>query len=191
MKKIGILGGTFDPIHIGHLITAQRLIELRNLEKIFFIPAYISPHKTEIQNSSAEHRLNMVKLAIENIPYFDFSPIEAMKKEISYSIDTIKELKKSYNEIELIIGFDNIEKFYTWKNPDEILQLVKLIVMQREIDKKGIQKDKYFYAAEFVDTPQIDVSATEIRYRVKNNLPIEFLVPSKVKDYILINNLYK
>jgi len=189
--KIGILGGTFDPIHVGHLITAQRLIEIRNLEKIIFIPAFISPHKTEIQNSSAEHRLNMVKLAIENISYFDFSSIEAFKKEVSYSIDTIKEFKKVYDEIELIIGYDNIEKFYTWKNPDEILQLAKLVVMQREIDKKEIQKDKYFYAAEFVDTPQIDISATEIRNRVKNNLPIDFLVPEKVKEYIFKNNLYK
>lgn len=190
MGKIGILGGTFDPVHHGHLITAQSLVELRNLEKIIFIPCYISPHKTEIIHTDPAHRLNMLKIATKNVSYFDYSAIEINRAGISYSIDTLRELYTKYPEIELIIGYDNLEKFYTWKEPDEILKLARLVVMERNI-KRDFPKDKYFKAAEFVKTPTIDIKATEIRNRVINNLPIDFLVPEEVKDYIYQQKLYK
>lgn len=190
MEKIGILGGTFDPIHHGHLITAQSLIELRKLDKIIFIPCYISPHKTEQTHSEAEHRLNMLKIATKNIPYFDYSPIEVERKGISYSVDTLRELRPKYSEIELIIGYDNIEKFYTWKEPDEILKLARLVVMERDA-KRDFPRDKYYESAAFVKTPAIDIKATEIRKRISNNLPIDFLVPEEVKDYIYLHKLYK
>ena len=104
MKPVGIFGGTFDPVHIGHLITAQAVKEMRDLEKIIFIPAFISPHKVDTVISSPEHRLNMIKLSTEDIPYFDFSDMEIKKKSVSYTIDTLKELKKRYDKIELIIS---------------------------------------------------------------------------------------
>lgn len=191
MKKVGILGGTFDPIHHGHLITAQALVELRNLEKIIFIPCYVSPHKTSQYNSSAADRLNMVRLAVEGNKYFDYSSVEVLREGVSYTVDTLRDLKKSYNELELIIGYDNLEKFSTWKEPDELLKLAKLVVMQRETKQRELPKDKYYYSADFVETPQIDIKATLIRERVRNNLPIDFLVPEKIKEYILRNNLYK
>lgn len=191
MSTVGILGGTFDPVHHGHLITAQALVELRRLDKIIFIPAYISPHKTEISHSDALHRLNMVRLAVENIPYFDYSPLEAEKPEVSYSIDTLRVLKEKFDNIELIIGYDNIEKFHTWKEPDEILKLAKLVVMKRSVDTREINKDRFYNAATFVNTPFIDITATEIRNRIRKNLPVDFLVPDKVKEYIMSNGLYK
>ncbi len=83
MSKVGIFGGTFDPIHLGHLITAQSVREIRNLEKIIFIPAFISPHKSDTKTSSAEDRLNMIKLAIDGIPFFDYSDIEIKKGGVS------------------------------------------------------------------------------------------------------------
>lgn len=191
MKPVGILGGTFDPIHLGHLITAQALIEIRNLEKIIFIPCNISPHKQEIIHSDAKNRLSMVKLAVKGIPYFSCSDIDIKRGGISYMVDTMSELKKSFNEIELIIGYDNIEKFYTWKEPDKLLELAKLIVMRRETEKEILVKDKYYNSAIFVKTPAIDIQATEIRERIKKNLPIDFLVTKEVRDYIQKNNLYK
>ncbi|MGE5679928.1 MAG: nicotinate-nucleotide adenylyltransferase [Bacillota bacterium] len=191
MKRIGILGGTFDPIHHGHLITAQALLEIRNLDKIVFIPCFISPHKTNGGNSAALDRLNMVKLATEGIPYFDYSAIEVMRQGISYTVDTLRELKEQYDEVELVIGMDNLEKFYTWKEPDEIIMLAKLIVMDREANRRQIPEDKYYQAAIFIKTPKIDISATVIRQRVRDNLPIDFLVPEKIKEYILTNNIYK
>jgi nicotinate-nucleotide adenylyltransferase len=191
MKAVGVLGGTFDPVHLGHLITAQKVLELRNLEKIIFIPCNISPHKTDEKFSSAEQRLEMLNLAIKDVPYFDNSDIELKRSGISYMIDTLTELKKYYPLLELIIGYDNIEKFYTWKNPDEILSTAKLVVMKRKVEKEIETKDKYYQSAIFIETPFIDIKATDIRNRVKNNLPIDFLVTPEVKNYICKNNLYK
>jgi nicotinate-nucleotide adenylyltransferase len=191
LKAIGVLGGTFDPIHIGHLITAQALVEIRNLEKIIFIPCNISPHKTETIHFEAKHRLKMVELAIKGNPFFSYSPNEVERGEISYMVDTLRELKKSFNNLELIIGYDNIGKFYTWKEPDEILKLSKLVVMKRVLEKEIPVKDKYYNSAIFIDTPTIDIKATEIRNRVKKNLPIDFLVTKEVQEYILKNHLYK
>jgi nicotinate-nucleotide adenylyltransferase len=190
VNKIGILGGTFDPIHHGHLITAQALVQMRKLDKIFFIPCYISPHKTEVSHSDVKHRLNMLKLATAGISYFDYSSMEIDREGISYSIDTIREFKKKYSSIELIIGYDNIEKFYTWKEPDELIKLTQLVVMEREYANE-FPGDKYYESAVFVKTPTIDIKATDIRSRVKHSLPIDFLVPEKVKEYIYDNNLYK
>lgn len=191
MKPVGIFGGTFDPIHNGHLITAQAVKEIRDLEKIIFIPANISPHKIEIVSLSSEHRLKMVQLAIESIPYFDYSDIELKRDSISYTIETLRNLKKKYDKMELIIGYDNIFDFNTWKNPDEILELVKLIVVRRKTSIEPTKKDKYFHSVIFVDTPTIEISSSEIRQRVNNDQPINFLVPPKVNDYIHKFKLYK
>lgn len=191
MKTIGIYGGTFDPIHTGHLITAQSVCELRKLDKIIFIPSFISPHKTDRITSSPKHRINMIKLAIKGIPYFDYSDIEIKKRDISYSIDTIRALKSSYENIELIIGYDNLVTFDTWKEPDKILELVKLIVLRRKVKEDNSQRNKYFKKAVFAETPLIEIYGTEIRERIRNNKNINFLVPQKVMVYIYNQNLYK
>ncbi|MGE5458468.1 MAG: nicotinate-nucleotide adenylyltransferase [Methanococcaceae archaeon] len=187
---IGVLGGTFDPIHFGHLITAQDLLEKRGLDKIIFIPCYISPHKTENVNSQASHRLNMTRLAISGYPGFECSSFEIDNGGVSFSIDTLRELKKTEKNIELIIGYDNLAKFYTWKEPDEILKLAKLVVMERSTHISDIEEDRFYRAAEFVKTPNIEISATKIRERVRNGLPIDFLVPQAVRQYIFDNKLY-
>lgn len=191
MKTIGIYGGTFDPIHTGHLITAQSVCELRKLDKIIFIPSFISPHKTDRITSSPKHRINMIKLAIKGIPYFDYSDIEIKKRDISYTIDTIRALKSSYENIELIIGYDNLVTFDTWKEPDKILELVKLIVLRRKVKEYNSQRNKYFKKAVFAETPLIEIYGTEIRERIRNNKNINFLVPQKVMVYIYNQNLYK
>jgi nicotinate-nucleotide adenylyltransferase len=190
MPKVGIFGGTFDPIHLGHLITAQSVKEIRNLDKIIFIPAYISPHKTSAKPSSPDDRMNMIKLAIENIPFFDYSDIEIKKGGISYTIDTIKTLKKNYDAIEFIIGYDNIFTFHTWKEPDEIFKLADVIVLKRKSSHPPQFEDKYYHQAVFVQTRGIEISATDIRERVKKGMPINFLVPPKVMEYIYNHKLY-
>ena len=190
MSKVGIFGGTFDPIHLGHLITAQSVKEIRDLEKIIFIPAYISPHKTDAKPSSPEDRLNMIEFAVENIPFFDYSDIEIKKGGISYTVDTLRELKKKYDKLELIIGYDNIFTFHTWKEPDEILKLADLIVLKRKSSHPPQFEDKYYHQAMFVQTRGIEISATDIRERVKNEMPINFLVPPAVMEYIYKYKLY-
>ncbi len=190
MSKVGIFGGTFDPIHLGHLITAQSVREIRKLEKIIFIPAFISPHKSDIITSSAEDRLNMIKLAIDGIPFFDYSEMEIKKGGVSFTVDTLKELKNNYDELEFIIGYDNIFEFHTWKDPDEIMNLSKIIVLKRKSSHPPQFKDKYYHQAVFVQTRGIEISATDLRERVKKGLPINFLVPPNVLEYIHSHKLY-
>lgn len=188
---VGIYGGTFDPVHNGHLITAQAVLEKRNLEKIIFIPAYISPLKQEKEHTESYHRLNMLNLAIEDNDDFISSDIELKWKGVSYTIDTIKELKKTYDNLELIIGYDNLIVFDKWHKPDEILELCKLVVLHREVDEEPDEKNIYFAKAELLDTPTIEISSTDIRIRLASDLPIDDLVPLKVKEYIYKNRLYK
>lgn len=190
MNKVGLFGGTFDPIHLGHLITAQSVREIRNLNKIIFIPSFISPHKADLKSASPENRLEMIKLSIVDIDFFEYSDYEIKRKGVSYTIDTVKEMKKRYDEIEFIIGYDNIFQFHTWKNPDELLKLAKIVVLKRKSSYPPPVKDKYYKAAEFVETRGIEISATDIRERVKNGLPVHYLVTDKVRDYIYRNKLY-
>ena len=189
--KIGLMGGTFDPVHIGHLVTAQAVREIRGLEKIIFIPAYISPHKMNQSSAGINHRLKMLQLAIEGIPYFEFSEIELKAKSISYTVETLERFKKKYDKLEFIIGYDNIINFNTWKMPDRIIELADLIVLRRRSNDKKIEKDKYYRAATFVKTPVIEISSSEIRERIKHGKPVDFLIPLKVKEYIYKFNLYK
>jgi nicotinate-nucleotide adenylyltransferase len=190
MRPVGIFGGTFDPIHTGHLITAAIVKELRELEKIIFIPAYVSPHKTDKSHSASYHRMEMVNLATRDIPGFESSDIEISRSDVSYTIDTISEISKKYNNIELIIGYDNLLVFDKWKNPDEIFDLVKVIVLER-VSANTVKTNRFFEKAIFVKTPVIEISSTEIRRRVKNNLPVNFFVPDSVNEYITKHKLYK
>ncbi len=191
MSRVGIFGGTFDPIHHGHLITAQSVKEIRNLDKIIFIPAFISPHKQHEKASSAEHRIKMLKLALDEIPFFECSDFEIKQHTISYTVDTLREFKKYYDDIDLIIGYDNIFKFHTWKDPDQILKLANIVVLRRKSSYPIEYIDKYVESAIFVQTRGIEISATDIRNRVHSNLPIHYLVPKEVEDYIYTNKLYK
>ncbi len=191
MSRIAIYGGTFDPVHHGHLITAQSVLELRKLDKIIFIPSFISPHKQDIKASPAEHRVNMLKLAIEGIPYFDWSDFEINRENVSYTIDTLNEMKKQHEHIELIVGEDNLLTFDTWKSPDKILEIATLVVLRRRTVKEAGTKFPYEDKAVFLETPRIDISGTRIRERVKKGLPVNFLVPQNVMRYIYDQKLYK
>ena len=190
MKAVGIFGGTFDPIHLGHLICAQYVFEKRELEKIIFIPCKTSPHKTNATSAESLHRLEMIKLAIADIPYFDYSDFEINKKEISYSVDTLLHFKKKYENLELIIGEDNFSSLDTWKQPEKIIELSTIIVLQRNISVTP-NKNKFTKSVVYLNSPIIDISATDIRDKIKNNKPINFLVKEKVRLYIYSNNLYE
>ena len=191
MATVGIFGGTFDPIHFGHLITAQSLLDKRKFKKIIFVPNYISPHKMNFDYSSPEHRFNMAKLAIESHPQFDISDFEIMQDDISYTYNTLVEFSKKYEDLELIIGFDNLITFDSWHKADEIIKLAKLVVMKRTFDNEIKKAHKYFGDAIFVDTPTIEISSTEIRERIAKKLTVDYFLPKKVKEYILDNELYR
>jgi nicotinate-nucleotide adenylyltransferase len=190
MKAVGIFGGTFDPVHNGHLITSLEVLRKRDLEKIIFVPCHISPHKTDQKQTDDIHRINMVNLAIGQNPYFEVSDFEIIKGNISYTYDTLLEMKKRFNNIELIIGFDNIVVFDKWYKPDEIFKIAKVLVMKRDIDNIPEKHNKYLDKAIMLNTPLIDISSTEIRESVGKGLSIDNFVPVKVKEYILNNKLY-
>lgn len=188
---IGIFGGSFDPIHLGHLITTLFVKENRNLEKVFFIPSYISPLKQNQSTVDELHRLKMVELAIKNIDGFLISDFELKRKSVSYTIDTINEFKKYYDEIELIIGYDNYLVFDKWYKPDEILSKSKVVVMKRKTEL--LENNNFIFKNKviFIETPTIEISSTEIRNRIKKNLNVDFFLPHNVKEYIFQNGLYR
>ncbi len=188
--KIGIYGGTFDPIHHGHLITAQYLVELRELDKIIFMPCFLSPHKVGSYSSSPMHRLEMVKLAVSASEAFECSDFEINRNEVSFTHSTLLHFKSIYDEIELVVGYDNLLVFDKWYKPDEIFELANVVVLKRPDKSADGKGNRFFSRAVFVNTPIIEISSTEIRERVSKALPINYLVPQSIKEYIYKNKLY-
>jgi len=189
MEKFGIFGGTFDPIHLGHLITARSVKEIRNLSKIIFIPANTSPLKQNVKSASPIHRLEMTRLAVEKYDGFSVSDYEINRSGISYSIDTIKYFKKLCPNIDLIIGYDNFLVFDKWYLWEEILNLVNVVVLKRFFEQpiqNKIKLDNFV----FIESTTIQISSTIIRERHSNNLPIDLLVTPEVLNYIKQNNIY-
>jgi len=178
--KLGILGGTFDPLHIGHLILAQQALEKLKLDKVIFVVNNIPPHKKECFFPGSV-RFKMVKEALKDYPYFEASNIELKRRGISYTVDTLKEFKKIYPKAKfyLIIGSDLAKDFFKkWRSPFEILKLSKVCVAKRN---RVFKKDKRFL---YFDIIQVGISSTFIRERIKENKPIDLFVPKVVKKII-------
>jgi nicotinate-nucleotide adenylyltransferase len=195
LKKIGIYGGTFDPIHHAHLILAEwATIEL-HLDLIYFIPAFIHAFKMSSQLSSAELRYEMIKAAIKDFPRFKVSRIEIDRQTTSFTIDTLRDLKsyESFNDSELVylIGSDNLFEFPLWKNPEDILELATVGVFKRLNYDKPLISHKYKNKITIFDSPLINISATEIRKRIREKKSYQSLVPEKVFRIIEDKKLYK
>lgn len=188
--RIGILGGTFNPVHLGHLILADEAMYLLGLDEIIFIPCYIPPHKSSKNIIPSADRLNMVKLAIGGNKRFSVSDIEAKVKRKSYTINTLRALKKVFpphTKFFLIVGSDALEELPCWKNFQEIKRLAKVIVAARP----GFKTGKKQYINRLIKISQFDISSSNIRMRVKKGFSIRYLVPDKVEEYIRINRLYR
>ncbi len=191
MLRIGIFGGTFDPIHNGHLIIAQLAAEEVGLEKVIFIPNKIPPHREE-PFASPDSRYEMVKLSISDNPLFEISDSELKKGERSYSVETIRELKTIYPDksIFLIIGEDTYHELSTWKDIGKLSEMVTFLVAPRPgFDKKG--EVLLFLKAKFLHTPYLEISGSQIRERVRERKSIRYLVPEKVEEYIVSHRLYQ
>ncbi len=190
MRRIGIFGGTFNPIHTGHLIIAQEVLERIKLEKVIFVPCFIPPHKKETNLISATDRFKMASLAVKSNPKFEISNCEVRRKKVSFTIDTLKFFKNKFNgkaDLFFIIGSDNIKEFKKWKGINEILKLVKMVVVNRPgHPMKYLAKG--FYK---VLIPGIDISSSLIRKRVALRKIIDYFLPSEVLIYIKNKGLYK
>lgn len=194
------MGGTFDPVHNGHLVLAENARIKFNLDKILFIPTGKPPHKDNNYITSNIHRYNMTLLAINSNPYYFLSSIEIQREGITYTIDTIKYLKTKSNSTDFyfILGSDSLYQIHKWKDYEELLSLCNFIVAKRKgLDDRKLENrikelsQLYNSNIHILESPLIEISSTEIRERVKNRLSIKYLVPKAVELYINKNNLYK
>lgn len=186
MKKVGILGGTFNPPHLGHLIMANEALHAVGLDEVRFMPNFIAPHK-EVRGANAEQRLAMTALAVENIPYFRVEDFEITLGGVSYSFDTLSKLreKEPGSDFHFIIGGDMVEGLASWHRIDELARMIRFI---------GIKRPGYShsspYPVQMIDTPEIHLSSTMIRSRAFAGGTIRFLVPENVEAYIRKERLY-
>lgn len=185
--KIGILGGTFNPPHIGHLILAQEVYQKLGLDKILFIPTNLPPHK-ESHNVSALDRLAMVKIALGGDRRFEVLDLEIKRGGVSYTIDTVRELKRRYLKAEfyLIVGSDLANDLPTWKYFRELKKAVKIVVAKRRA--YPLKKRDRFIILNIV---QMGIASSYIRGLIKRRLPIKYLVTEGVAQYISKHKLYQ
>nr|WP_305147650.1 nicotinate-nucleotide adenylyltransferase [Anoxybacillus gonensis] len=187
VKKVGILGGTFDPPHYGHLLIADDVRTELKLDEIWFMPNYIPPHKDK-KVTDHVHRVNMLRMAIANDPHFRVETIELERKERSYTYDTIVLLKKRHphTTFYFIIGGDMVEYLPHWYRIDELVQLIQFV---------GVKRPGYSLCTPYpiieVDVPTFAVSSSLIRERIQNGKSVTYLLPEAVQLYIKENRLYE
>ncbi|GGJ48291.1 nicotinate-nucleotide adenylyltransferase [Virgibacillus salexigens] len=187
MKHIGILGGTFDPPHMGHLIIAEEVRIALQLDEVWFIPSYTPPHKAQTK-TSARDRLNMVKRAIQDNPFFKVNTIELERSGKSYTIQTIKDLQEQHTDTTFyfIIGGDMIEYLPKWHRIEELIQLIEFV---------GVQRPNYSietpYPITVVDIPLMEISSTFLRDRMRQNRSVHYFLPPSVYNYMKEHQLYE
>lgn len=215
-ERIGLLGGTFNPIHLGHLRAAEEVEEKFSLDTVLFVPSYIPPHKLTTEMAAPEDRLAMVKLAVRGRPRFAASSVEIEARQTSYSIITLDKVKRTYPDARLffIVGVDAFLEIETWKSYRDVLEQCRFIVVSRpghrlgqakkvlpgeyrdkilhargpgRVDQRSILKHRIF----LVGIRALDISSTEIRSRIRRGQPIKGLVPEAVEEYINNNKLYQ
>ena len=191
--KIAMLGGAFDPPHLGHLILADTVVKELNYNKVLFIPSKIPPHKNISGEVSNEDRLNMVKLSIEGDDRFLLDDYELRREGISYSIKTLNYIYENYDiegKIALIIGADLIKDFHKWKEPENLSKLAYIVAVNREDNNNLYKENIEKYNIKIIMSQRIDISSTLIRERIKENKAFRYFLNDKVYNYIISNKLY-
>ena len=189
--RIGLLGGSFDPPHNGHLLAAGDALEALGLDRLVFIPASVQPFKTRQEAASPEHRLAMVRLLVDADPRFDTSSVEIDRGGLSYTVDTLSAFAAELPSAELfwLVGADVVRSFAQWREPQRITELATVVVLQRTDEAPDL--------ASIPGTPRrlatrrIDISSTEVRRRVKEGRSIRGFVPDAVAEYIAAERLYR
>ncbi len=195
-QRIGLYGGTFDPVHLGHLNLAVSLQEARDLDALWFCPALSSPHKQQSPGATFAQRVEMLRLATEDLTAARVITVEGERPPPSYTVDTVEFLLAQYPQIEiyLILGDDSIAGLPRWKDVDRLLTMVKILIGSRhphQINTRGFAPNiQSAVTLGLVETPLFDVSATLLRDRLKINSYCGHLLPQKVLDYIRHSELY-
>jgi nicotinate-nucleotide adenylyltransferase len=195
--RVGILGGAFNPPHLGHLVCAQEALVQLELDKVMFVPVGVAPHRTLDDDPGPEARLEMVELAIADDEHFTTSRIEMDREGPSYTADTLEQLRAESpdDELFLILGGDQAAALASWHEPEKVLERATLAVFERLSWGRNaivIKIGRLVGARDvrYLDMPLIQVSSSNIRRRVREGVPIRYLVPDKVVEYIATNELY-
>lgn len=201
-QRLGLYGGSFDPIHFGHLISARAVAEQFNLEKVILIPAARPPHKGHLKLTSVEHRLAMTRLAVEGDPLFDVSDAETLRPGPSYTIDTIGYFRYQVGpavELFWIIGADTLPELAQWHRVTDLLAAVRIVAAARpgwripdltqlrsKVGNDAVER----LLADCCPTPEIGISSTDIRQRIQSGRSVRYLTPDPVAAYIAANRTY-
>jgi nicotinate-nucleotide adenylyltransferase len=195
--RIGIIGGSFNPIHLGHCRIAECFVQETECNSCYFVPAAMSPLKGNVNTVSSEHRLSMVELATQYNPIFRVCTVELRRGGISYTIDTIHWFQEQFpqSSLFLLIGADQAAEFTHWKQWEDILDAVQLCIVRRA----GISNESAITSMltrngtspQWIQCSEINISSTEIRERIKNKLSLRELIPSAVEEYIYKHGLYQ
>ncbi|MEQ3281520.1 nicotinate-nucleotide adenylyltransferase [Finegoldia magna] len=198
MIKVGIMGGTFDPIHIGHLILAMEAINYKNLDEVWFIPTGNPNFKQDKNVTDKQKRFEMVKIATQDNKKFNVCDYEINKNGVTYSWETMKYLRENYDyDFYFIMGEDSLMSVETWENAEDFLKNTKILACirrQEEMSKLDIKIDDLKskgYFVEKIPTSFIDISSTKIREKVQTNQDFRYFVPNQVFEYIVRNKLYE
>lgn len=201
LKRLGIAGGSFNPVHNGHLLAARAFLERFDLQRVLLIPTARPPHKDNGGMEAEKHRYLMTRLAVCGDPCFEVSDIEIKRPGLSFTIDTIRYLRQVYpgTELYLLLGLDAVIQIGTWKEPDHIAELCQSIVI---VNRPGFEAADWQarvreaspgFAGKMtlLEIPGVDISSTDIRRRIKQGLPISYLLPGVVEQYIYHQGLYR
>lgn len=186
--RLGIFGGSFDPPHVGHLLVGADALDALELERLVFVPAAVQPLKAGQASAAPQHRLAMVRLLAGDDARFSVDPIEIERQGLSYTVDTLAAFAERYPEAErfFVVGTDVLASFGQWREPEKVLRLATVAVMQRQGDSGPVPR-----GAVRVETRRVDVSSTEIRERVRTGRTIRGFVPEAVAAYIAEQRLYR
>jgi nicotinate-nucleotide adenylyltransferase len=185
---VGLFGGSFDPVHHGHLIVGQVAAEKLKLDSLRFVPAREQPFKIGRHRTSSEHRAAMLSLALSGVPRFSVEPSELVRPAPSYTVDTLRQLRHRESGVEfvLLLGADAAADLPGWKEARAVMDLAKIFVFQRP----GTPVPSLPWITGTIEVPAIDISATEIRRRVRERQSIRYWVPENVAEYIMAHRLY-
>ena len=193
-KKIGLLGGTFDPIHTGHLIVAELIRDEMGLEKVYIVPAKKHPFKDNNFIAGEEHRLKMIHLAIDDNDHLEVSDVEIKANQISYTVDTVLKFQEQREhdnwDIHFLMGMDNLNQLHKWKDPHKLVKMCKVVVFSRPGFKPAPESNEFLPFIQIISVPLLEISSTQIRDRVSKGRKIRYLVPPQIESYIIKNKLY-
>lgn len=192
-ERVALFGGTFDPPHLGHLVVAQDVVEALDLDGLVFVPAGVPPHKRDERFSPGRLRLEMLRASVAGDPRLSASDMELRREGPSFTVDTLRALRAERPDAALhfVLGVDQFAELHTWKEPEAVARLARLVVITREGDEPesvdpGVEVDY-----DFVPVTRVDVSSTEVRRRVREGRPVRYLVPEPVRRIIDSEGLYR